>query len=245
MQHFIVVLFLVFSIFVYLLLPQDWMKEFRFATPFFPFFYTYLFILSENVIEKLNWPNLHKSLVAAILAAVFIGPSIIDFINRSYQFKSNPTVPFLMVADKYANTFDNYASLLNVKNGSFLLPDAGGTLYYSGLKIYDLSGLTDKTIARTLVKKPKDFYDYVFKITKPTFIHTHGVWAYRAKLDSDKRFREDYLPLKESIEPRMVKKFNGLKIYSGDYVRKDILNSNLGIIQQIVELTNNQNKLPY
>jgi len=244
-QHLILLLMLTFSGLIYILLPRDWMAEYRFATIFFPFFYTYLFIVSKKTIEKLRWQNSRKFLLAVILIIIFIGPSIVDFAKRTYQFRNKPTVPFLKVVKIYSATFDNYAKMLNVKNGSFLLPDIGGTLYYSKLRIYDLGGLTDKTIAITLGKKQKEFYDHVFDKLKPTFIHTHGGWTYLANFDLDKRFREDYLPIRERIEPYSMQEYGisvimrpdaGEKFYSGDYMRKDVLNGNSEILKQIIQL---------
>ena len=60
---------------------------------------------------------------------------------------------------------------------SVLLPDLGGTLYNSGVRIYDLGMLGDKTIARTLRRDRPAFYDYIFEEAKPTFIHVHDTWT--------------------------------------------------------------------
>jgi len=143
-----------------------------------------------------------------------------------------PTVPFIKIAKFYGYKLNDYAKLLNVKKGSFLLPDVGGALYYSNLRIYDLAGLTDKTIARTLGKNQQEFYDYVFENIKPTFIHTHGFWTYKSQFDKDERFRKDYIPIKEGVDNWILKKY-GMEIYSGDYVRRDIFNGELENLQQL------------
>lgn len=236
-QHLLVFLILVFSVINYLLLPKDWMMEYRFATPFFPVFYSYLLILSGNFINKLKLKNSHKAILIITLVMIFMLPAAIKFLKRTYFFRNDPTVPFQMVVNKYSSTFDNYASLFHVKNGSLLLPDIGGALYFSRLKIYDLAGLTDRTIAKTLEINQKDFYDYIFKTIKPTFIHVHGIWAYRANLESDKRFREDYEPITESVEPSIEKKYGKLRVHSGNYIRKDILNGRTELLQKIFQLS--------
>ncbi|MGE5845524.1 MAG: hypothetical protein ACM34O_02285 [Ignavibacteria bacterium] len=239
-QHFALLLVLFFSAAIYVLLPPDWMGELRFATTFYPLLYAYLFLISEKIIQKIEWRNSTKYLSAALII-IFLGPSVIDFAERTNEFRKKPTVPFLMVEQKYAKTFDNYASILNIKNGSLLLPDIGGTLFYSKLRIIDLGGLVDKTIAKTLLKNQKDFYDYIFETIKPTFIHTHGVWGYRADFDSDRRFRQEYVPINEQIDTRMTKKYNGQKIYLGDYVRKDAVNAEL--LQKVIQLSKNSEQL--
>ncbi|HVO72648.1 MAG TPA: hypothetical protein VMT35_01380 [Ignavibacteriaceae bacterium] len=236
-QHLLLFLILAVSIINYFLLPEDWMKEYRFATPFFPILYSYLLILFGNFINKFKWKNLRKEISFTILVIIFLLPAALSFQKRSYVFRNNPTVPFQMVVDKYCSTFDNYASLFHVKNGSLLLPDIGGPLYYSKLKIYDIAGLTDRTIAKTLEINQKDFYDYIFKTIKPTFIHVHEIWAYRANLDSDKRFREDYEPITEYIEPSIEKKYGNLRVYSGNYIRKDILKGRTELLQKISRLS--------
>jgi len=242
-KHFSVLLILFFSVMIYVLLPPDWMGEFRFATIFYPLFYICLFTVSETLIQKIHWKNSRKIILAFFLTIVLFGPGVLDFTKRTIEFRENPTVPFQMVARQYAYRFDNYASILNLKNASILLPDAGGTLFYSKLRVFDLAGLTDKKIAGTFVKKQKDFYDYVFEVAKPVFIHTHGVWAYRANFYSDRRFNEDYLPLKESIDPRMVKKYNGQKIYSGEYIRKDAVNGKADLIQKLLSMVKDPKEL--
>jgi hypothetical protein len=227
-QHFILLLMLIFSISIYALLPADWMGEFRFASLFFLLFYAYLFIVAEKIIKKFNRQKLPKLLLTTILIFILIGPSIENFVNRTNQFRKEPTVPFSMVADEYGYTFNNYAKILNVEKGSFLVPDVGGTLYYSNLRIYDLGGLTDKTIARA--ETSEAVFDYIFNVIKPTFIHNHANWA---NFEADERFRKDYLPIWEELESTVDPEYPDLEIYSGDYVRKDVINNNLSILQQL------------
>ncbi len=104
-----------------------------------------------------------------------------------------------------------------------LLPDLGGTLYNTDVRIYDLGMLGDKTIARTLRRDRPAFYNYIFEEAKPTFIHVHDTWTYWARLDDDPRFRRDYTPVYEYPDP-WVRLRHGLTLNSGDYVRKDALN---------------------
>ena len=78
---------------------------------------------------------------------------------------------------------------MGVEKASFLLPDIGGTLFYSELVIFDLAGLTDATIARTLGRDKEALHNYIFNELKPTFIHTHEYWAVVSDLDSSPRFQ--------------------------------------------------------
>ena len=226
---FPVMLFLFLSIVVYFLLPSDWMPEFRFATPFFIFFHISLFAivdgLSKNIAAKRN-----LQVLLFLCLFLFASANGVSFIKRTSHFSKEPTVPFTLVANLYGKRFDECASLLGISNASVLVPDIGGTLYYSNLRIYDLAGLTDKVIAKTLYVNPEKFHDYVFQTIKPTFIHIHQWWTYAASLDADSRFRQDYVAIEETIDPWIYSNF-GERIYSGNYIRKDALKGRLDILQ--------------
>ncbi len=132
-------------------------------------------------------------------------------------------------------TFNHYASALGVKDGSLKVPDLGGTLYYSHLRVYDLSGLCDKTVARTLVRDPAAFHDYVFEVAKPTFVRIHGNCTYFCNFDADPRFRRDYVAIREWLDP-FVKEHYGRVAYSGEYVRKDAIGVDPGKLGEIKRL---------
>ena len=217
--------FLLWSVAAYLLLPKDWMGEYRFATPFFVFLYLYSVILAKSTLADLRLaPSLRREAMGLTAAACLAGSAAI-FAYRSVSFAVAPIVPFDRIVQRYARGFDRCAAELGAPRPSLLIPDLGGTLYYSKLRIYDLAGLCDKTIAKTLRKNQQGFYDYVFEAAKPTFIHTHGVWTYAAKLDEDPRFRRDYVPIREAVDS-FVKQRYRVAMYSGDYVRRDALCSN-------------------
>lgn len=211
---------LLISLLIYILLPDDWMREFRFATPFFALFYIFIYSLSELVYEKIRLNRIANGVIVTFLLLLVL-TSIPSFFQRSTDFAKNPTVPFTMVAQLYGYRYNEYAKVLGISNGSMLVPDLGGTLYYSHLKVYDLAGLTDKVIARNLGRN-QIFYDYVFDTIKPTFINTHDWWAYVSNFDKDPRFRRDYVAIYETND-RWIVEGAGESIFSGDYVRKDAI----------------------
>ncbi|MFT5182740.1 MAG: hypothetical protein ACI8S3_002633, partial [Alphaproteobacteria bacterium] len=63
---------------------------------------------------------------------------------------------------------------------------------------------------------------YIFNDVKPTIIHTYAYSALEADLDSSVQFREQYTPLREAIDP-VASEAAGRVIYSGDSVRKDVV----------------------
>jgi hypothetical protein len=98
------------------------------------------------------------------------------------------------VRDAFAERFDRYATALRVDHGSVLLPDVGAMLLWSHLRVVDLAGLCDETIARALFRDQDRgaARDYIFGSARPTFIHADGVWAKAAALEEDPRFFADY-----------------------------------------------------
>jgi hypothetical protein len=221
-HYFNVLIMLISAMLIYVLLPYDWMPEFRFATPFFLLFYLFIFLTGDMIYEKAKTFRLEKPVGISIIlfTILFAGTSMAAFFIRSKNFAKIPTVPFTSVAELYGVRFNNYARKIGIKDGSILTPDLGGTLFYSHLKVYDLAGLTDKIIAKTLGKNQRVFYDYVFDTVKPTFIHTHGFWTHIANFDSDPRFRQNYIVIDELTDSLKHAKTDIAK-FSGDFIRID------------------------
>lgn len=68
----------------------------------------------------------------------------------------------------------------------------GGALWASDLAMYDLLGLTDGRVARTIRQAKGEFYDYVFEEVRPSFIKTMEYEVSLARLEDDPRFSRDY-----------------------------------------------------
>lgn len=204
----------------YLLLPDDWMPEFRFATPFILFFFCYATVLAAALLDTCQWGKASRWHVRVFLAVSMVGASLLH-LPRSLAFARDPAVPFHEVAERVGHRFNRYAEVLGVEQGSLLTPDIGGALWYSDLRVYDLGMLCDRTIARTLRKDQEAFYDYVFEEIRPTFIYVHGGWSFLAGLEDDPRFRQGYVAIGEeqvvwaSGTPNLA--------YAGDYVRRDVV----------------------
>jgi hypothetical protein len=202
---------------IYLILPPDWMGEFRFATPFFLFLFWLASLGLASVFRTLRSRAWRVGFAVPVAAMLLLAEAARVNADRSMDFARSPTVPFPRIAD-FGRAYDSMAALLPTGHGSLLLPDLGGTLFTSTrLRLYDLAGLCDKTVARTLMDDTRGFHDYVFEDVRPSFIHVHGNWAGWAALHEDARFVHDYVPLHEtwaggeSGEPR-----------AGDYVRRDL-----------------------
>lgn len=219
---------------VYILLPRDWWPEFRFATPFFAPFYLWLLLLAERTKARL-WPAMPLRAVplrSALLIGALLASNVAFFAVRTRRFIAHKPVPFDIVAADFGTRFNAYASFLGMTSASILVPDVGGVLYYSNLRVYDLGGLTDKHIAQTLGRDSKSFYEYVFEDARPTFIATHESWTYAANLDADARFRRDYAPIGE-WEDSWISQAHGLDMKSGDYVRREAIQNKPGAIDSL------------
>ena len=223
--HMAVLILLLGAAASYLLLPADGMGEYRFGTNFVLFVYLYGGMVTWELLSGLRLASRTRDLLAAGLIAMLLAGSALMFAQRSRHFAAYPPIPFSDIEAEYGRRYDGYATALGipVAQASVLLPDLGGTLYNTGVRIYDLGMLGDKTIARTLRRDKPAFYDYIFEQTRPTFIHVHDTWTNWARLEDDPRFRQDYTPVYEYPDP-WVKLRHGLTLYSGDYVRKDALN---------------------
>ncbi|HZC25531.1 MAG TPA: hypothetical protein VE287_00825 [Actinopolymorphaceae bacterium] len=142
--------------------------------------------------------------VVALAAAVLAYPNL----SAAYlHFYAKTSVPLCFVAER-SRQYNTLADLLGVRAGSILLPDIGGTLMTSRLTVYDLAGLSDRSIADALARDdPRALTDYVFDTVRPTFIHVHGLW--RWQLTSDPRLAADYV----AVVPNQ------------DFVRRDVISA--------------------
>ncbi len=216
LSHRVLGLFTLWSALAYLLLPTDWMGEYRFATPFFVFFYAYCVAIFTAALRQDS--AISKPMRLALLASALVAQAAL-FAPRSASFARRPTVPFTYVAERFAAKFDEYATRLGVTDGSLLLPDVGATLYYSNLRIYDLVGLTDATAARTFGKHQALFRDYVFDQVRPTFIHLHRPWAGWSGFDLDQRFLRDYRAIVKYVDD--ASDTSSRIVRNGDFVRRE------------------------
>jgi hypothetical protein len=217
-----ILVFLLCSLALYLLLPPDWMAEFRFATLFFMLVYVYAAFVIGMIMKRLPRPFYIAALV--ILSGLAIVGTFAHYSPRSEAFSRNPTLPVQRVKARFADRFNGYNRILGLENASVLLPDVGGMLYYSDLRVYDLAGLTDRAVAQYLGKdiyRP-GFYQYVFEEIVPTFIHTQGFWTQLARLEDDPRFAELYVPICTYTDPWVERNY-GNRRQSGDFIHRSIV----------------------
>lgn len=197
---------------IYMALPADWMLEYRFATPFYPLIYILILAFVSNLARaflRRETKSARNGAFAALIAVVAV--SVGTFTHRAMAFARNPTCPLEEIAIRSGVTFNEYRKVLGISNGSLLSPDLGGTLMYSELRVIDLAGLCDKTIAPLINSDAEGLRDYILGTVKPTFIYIHTHWDRQTRFGLDPRFPTDYLQIGER-----------------DFVRIDALNVPVG-----------------
>lgn len=212
------------SLAIYLLLPADWMGEYRFATPFLLLLPVTFFAFLG---EALSFSSLRLKVqrpLFGLIAIIVIGCSGRLYQERSATFAEAPAAPFYSVAQSYGLRFNYYSDALGITNASLLAPDLGGTLYFSRLRVYDLVGLCDRKIAPLMAANDTaGLADHVFAL-RPTFIHVHDFWSVRSGFFDDPRFRELYEPISESESTWAINRGRP-GVYSGDYVLRSAVPS--------------------
>ena len=234
-QH-VLLLYLGLATAVYLMMPADWMGEYRFATAFFVFAYWYAGeVLAGVLASELSGRRLRPAV--AIAAPVLLAGTALVHGARSREFALNPVVPFSRVAAFSGRGYNRLADILGRPGASLLTPDMGGTLFYSTMKIYDLAGLCDRVIARTLRSDRPAFLRYVFDEVRPTFIHVHASWAEWADLSADPRLRRDYVAIAERHEgPAEWRRQAPARVpWSADYVRRDAIAGDAAVLGRLRE----------
>lgn len=208
--------------FVYLLMAHDWMGEFRFATAFFPLYYVCLAVAVHQIlINRLFKRRLAICLQIVVILTVVV-LTVFEHRPRLKAYSQAPRVSFVGIVKNFGEKFNQYAEYLGIDNASLLVADIGGTLYSSKLKVHDLAGLCDRTIAKTRIKQRSVFHNYVFDTIRPTFLVTQGTFTGLSKFDDDPRFFADYTAIKEYTDPYLLKKY-GVKRISGIFVRRDAI----------------------
>jgi hypothetical protein len=206
----------------YMLLPLDWMGEYRFATPFFLFFYWGL----GEVLSALWESGLAAHRIAVTAAALAcVAASACIHVPRTRDFATWPVVPFSIVGSYFGEGYNRVAEAVPVREPSLLAADVGGTYIYSRLRVYDLVGLCDRTTARTLTSDTAAFHRYVLEDVRPTFIHVHTPWAGWAAFQTSARFKTDYAAIRETWPrpgSRVALESPGAPQWA-DYVRRDAL----------------------
>jgi hypothetical protein len=201
------------AVLAYVVLAADWMAQYRFSTPVWP-----LAALATALAagEVLRGTAVRTRVGVGLLAALVVGLSLVGWYGKAERFRSAPTVSACYIARNTGYTFNTYADLLGVADGSLLAVDGGGTSLTSRLRFVDLSGLADARIAGFWQSDDMaGLRDHVYDEVRPTFIRVWSGWAElgRSELLADPRLDRDYLLVWQPADG------------GGNYVRRDVVPS--------------------
>lgn len=212
----------------FLLMTDDYMREFRFATSFIVLAYISAGLALATLISNLWNQQLWRRILFVTLSGSLLFLTWRDHTPRLNEYAKWPAVNFRRITNEYGTRYDTIADRLGLDRASVLLPDIGGPLYYSHLRVYDLAGLCDRTISRTRGVDQPAFYAYLFDTIQPTFIHTHGFFSYVSRLESDPRFARDYVGIADSLE-----EYGGGSVIIGDWIRRDQIAGKDSLLRQL------------
>ncbi|MEU6390761.1 hypothetical protein [Streptomyces sp. NPDC046939] len=210
---------LVLTLLAYGALARDWMPLHRFATPVWVLG-SAVTALAVTAVAHGARPRVRALLCCAMAGA--LGLSLAGQAARGAGFRREPTLSMCWVADRYGRTFDAYADRLTLRPGATVaLPDLGGTLLTSRLRVLDLAGLTDRTIADAYAAHDKAALTrHVLAEVRPALVHTHGPWTPKTGLTPARLRAAGYAPLYREGD-------------GGDYVRTSAVPAGAPRIAQV------------
>jgi len=189
-------MFVVLSFASYLILPPDWMPEYRFATVAFPFTYLLCFLVLQKTLAQIRWIQ-SKHIMLSLCGIGLLVASVPEFAVRSLVFTDALPGPLDYEAVQ-TYRFNRLADALAIQNPSLLTADVGATLLLSHLRVVDLAGLCDRTIGRMYYSKskPADFGRYVFHDVNPDFMKLdNDEWKWRVGLLGNEQLNQNYIDL--------------------------------------------------
>ena len=205
----------------FVFLERDWMGEYRFATAPVAMAWTLAVLTLERLTRE------HRGVFVTTIGFVFC-VAVADAGSRLLEFSDRAPTPYARVSDE-ASLLARFVEVLHVRGASVLTADVGAELVESPLRVYDLAGLCEPAVVKTLKRDSPlwlydhpAFYTWVFEDAKPTFIVTRAFWTNVTSFTSDPRFTSAYAAI-DSYEDRYVARVYGRYARSGLFVRRDAL----------------------
>lgn len=168
------------------ILDQDWMPQDRFATPIWALS---AMAVAIGAVLTLEQSPLRARVLWSVTAVAVLALSLPVQRTDFLAFRKNPTTPMCTIANE-GRVFNTLANILQVKQGSLLIPDIGGVLLTTRLTVVDSAGLANTAIAKAFQENNhKAMNDYIYGQAKPTFVQVHAAWMIPA---ADPRLKQDY-----------------------------------------------------
>jgi hypothetical protein len=189
-------MFVALSFATFLILPPDWMHEYRFATVAFPFTYLLCFLVLQKSLVQTTWIR-SKHLILSVCGIGLLVVSVPEFAIRSLVFTDSLPGPLDFEAVQ-TYRFNRLADELAIRNPSLLTADFGATLLLSNLRLVDMAGLCDRTIGRMYNSRlpPADFARYMLNDVDADFLKLdNDTWKGRVGLLGNEQLNQHYIDL--------------------------------------------------
>ncbi|MFG2647339.1 hypothetical protein [Streptomyces sp. NPDC048436] len=184
---------LALTLLAYGVLGRDWIALYRFATPVWVLAATALALATCTV-----WHAEHpraRALIGCSLAGALL-LSAAGQAAQNHRFVHRPTLSMCFVAERYGHTFNAYAAYLGLRDATVALPDLGGTLLTSRLRVVDVAGLTDRRVADAYAAgDTAALRHYVLNEVRPELLHVHAAWTRKSGLTMPRLTAAGYVPL--------------------------------------------------
>ncbi|GAA2290270.1 hypothetical protein OKJ48_34120 [Streptomyces kunmingensis] len=185
---------LALTLLAYGALARDWMPLYRFATPVWVLGSA---VAALAVTAVASGAGLRGRVLLGCAVTGGLVLSIAGQQARGEGFRREPTLSMCWVADRYGRTFNAYADRLGLRPGATAaLPDLGGMLLTSRLRVVDVAGLTDRTVADAYAAHDKAALTrHVLNEVRPELVHTHGAWPGKSGITDARLTAAGYVPL--------------------------------------------------
>jgi hypothetical protein len=182
----------------------DWMGQYRFLMPILPI------ILLVACYSLTGITNLRGRLIFSFAAVMIL---LHTTVLQLAAFKTSPTTPLAEVT-KVGDTFRQLADHLSIEDPLLAHHDAGGIAYYRMIRLADLGGLINRTIAKHM--EDEAFLTvYLLEELRPDFFFGARNFATATGFSNSDAFEREYIRLD----------FPGLPFMKSDlsYIRRDLV----------------------
>ncbi len=190
-------------------LVNDWMIQYRFATPVWALGALVVAVAADEVLGRLR---VRARVVVAVVLTAALALSGTQWITAARSYRDAPVAPMCLIVQNTGREFNGYVGILGLKNPSLFAPEIGGGALVGTSLLTDGAGLAEPTIAKLWAAKNwAGVRDYVLDVVKPSFVRSHGQFRTQMAFDADPRFQAAYV----LIGPTP----NG----GGNWVRRDLV----------------------
>lgn len=159
-------------------------------------------------IEEVEWPERLGPWPARLLSAW--GP-VAGLVYSGWLLGNADTMPYDV--HRRVRYMQLAQERLHLDQVTLMEVDMGAHLWWTDWEVVDIAGLVDVPMGHHNFEKPFNEH-YAYEERRPDFVHLHGHWANRSKLDRPKAFSQRYVEIPGF--PSSPRSF-----HTGNHVRRD------------------------